>query len=82
MTTAPDSENRDTLITGDELARMPDHDLTELIDGRSRARVGRGDSVARKTGYRSEGDRVPGDRCPGGPDRGPDEWNDFRPSAE
>src|SRR5215467_5556923 len=34
MTTAQDSENHDTLITGDELARMPDHDLTELIDGR------------------------------------------------
>lgn len=34
MTTAQDSGNRDTLITGDELARMPDHDLTELIDGR------------------------------------------------
>jgi Uma2 family endonuclease len=34
MTTAHDSGNRDTLITGDELARMPDHDLTELIDGR------------------------------------------------
>jgi Uma2 family endonuclease len=34
MTTAQDSGNSDTLITGDELARMPDHDLTELIDGR------------------------------------------------
>ncbi len=34
MTTAQDSGNRDTLITGDELARMPDHELTELIDGR------------------------------------------------
>ena len=34
MTTAPDSGNHDTLITGDELARMPDHELTELIDGR------------------------------------------------
>src|SRR5215467_13035658 len=34
MTTAQDSENHDTLITGDELARMPDHELTELIDGR------------------------------------------------
>jgi len=34
MTTAQDPGNRDTLITGDELARMPDHDLTELIDGR------------------------------------------------
>jgi Uma2 family endonuclease len=34
MTTAQDSGNHDTLITGDELARMPDHDLTELIDGR------------------------------------------------
>jgi Uma2 family endonuclease len=34
MTTAHDSGNHDALITGDELARMPDHDLTELIDGR------------------------------------------------
>jgi Uma2 family endonuclease len=34
MTTAQDSGNHDTLITGDELARMPDHDLSELIDGR------------------------------------------------
>src|SRR5215510_8982762 len=34
MTTAHDSGNHDTLITGDELARMPDHELTELIDGR------------------------------------------------
>jgi Uma2 family endonuclease len=34
MTTAQDSGNHDALITGDELARMPDHDLTELIDGR------------------------------------------------
>jgi len=31
---AQDSGNHDVLITGDELARMPDHDLTELIDGR------------------------------------------------
>jgi Uma2 family endonuclease len=34
MTTAPDPGHRDTLITGDKLARMPHHDLTELIDGR------------------------------------------------
>jgi Uma2 family endonuclease len=34
MTAAPGSGNDDTLITGDELARMPDHELTELIDGR------------------------------------------------
>jgi Uma2 family endonuclease len=34
MTTAPGSGKDDALITGDELARMPDHDLTELIDGR------------------------------------------------
>jgi Uma2 family endonuclease len=34
MTTAQDSGNRDALITGDELARIPDHELTELIDGR------------------------------------------------
>jgi Uma2 family endonuclease len=34
MTTAQDSGNPDALITGDELARMPGHDLTELIDGR------------------------------------------------
>jgi Uma2 family endonuclease len=34
MTTAQGSENHDALITGDELARMPDHELTELIDGR------------------------------------------------
>jgi Uma2 family endonuclease len=34
MTTAQDSGNHDALITGDELARMPDHDLAELIDGR------------------------------------------------
>jgi len=34
MTTAQDSGNHDALITGDELARMPDHELTELIDGR------------------------------------------------
>src|SRR6516225_4959619 len=34
MTTAPDSGNRDALITGDELERMPEHELTELIDGR------------------------------------------------
>ncbi len=26
MTTAQDSGNHDTLITGDELARMPDHE--------------------------------------------------------
>jgi hypothetical protein len=34
MTTAQGSGKDDALITGDELARMPDHDLTELIDGR------------------------------------------------
>jgi Uma2 family endonuclease len=34
MTTAQDSGNHDVLITGDELAQMPDHELTELIDGR------------------------------------------------
>jgi Uma2 family endonuclease len=34
MTAAQNRGNHDTLITGDELARMPDHDLTELIDGR------------------------------------------------
>jgi Uma2 family endonuclease len=34
MTTAQGSGNHDTLITSDELARMPDHELTELIDGR------------------------------------------------
>jgi len=34
MATAQGPGNRDTLITGDELARMPDHELTELIDGR------------------------------------------------
>jgi Uma2 family endonuclease len=34
MTTAQGSGNHDTLISGDELARMPDHELTELIDGR------------------------------------------------
>jgi Uma2 family endonuclease len=34
MTTAQGSGNHDALITGDELARMPDHELTELIDGR------------------------------------------------
>jgi hypothetical protein len=34
MSTAEGPRNHDTLITGDELARMPDHDLTELIDGR------------------------------------------------
>jgi Uma2 family endonuclease len=34
MTTAQGSDKHDALITGDELARMPDHDLTELIDGR------------------------------------------------
>jgi len=34
MTTAQDSGNHDALITGDELARMPGHDLTELVDGR------------------------------------------------
>jgi Uma2 family endonuclease len=34
MTTAQGSGEHDALITGDELARMPDHELTELIDGR------------------------------------------------
>src|SRR5262245_5520678 len=34
MAAAPDHGHRDTLVTGDELARMPDHELTELIDGR------------------------------------------------
>ena len=34
MSNAPDSGEHDGLITGDELARMPDHDLSELIDGR------------------------------------------------
>jgi Uma2 family endonuclease len=34
MTTAPGSNDSDVLITGDELARMPEHELTELIDGR------------------------------------------------
>jgi Uma2 family endonuclease len=34
MTTAPGSGDHDALVTGDELARMPDHELTELIDGR------------------------------------------------
>jgi Uma2 family endonuclease len=34
MTTAPDHGQHDALITGDELARMPEHELTELIDGR------------------------------------------------
>jgi len=34
MTTAQDPGQHDALIAGDELARMPDHELTELIDGR------------------------------------------------
>lgn len=34
MTTAQDLGKHDALITGDELARMPDHELIELIDGR------------------------------------------------
>src|ERR1043165_1574941 len=34
MPTAQGPDNHDVLITGDELARMPDHELTELIDGR------------------------------------------------
>jgi Uma2 family endonuclease len=34
MTTAQGSGNHDMLITGEELARMPDHEHTELIDGR------------------------------------------------
>jgi Uma2 family endonuclease len=34
MTGARQSGGSDALITGEELARMPDHDLCELIDGR------------------------------------------------
>jgi Uma2 family endonuclease len=34
MTSAGSLGNQPTLVTGDELARMPDHDLCELIDGR------------------------------------------------
>jgi Uma2 family endonuclease len=34
MSDAPGSGEHDTLVTGDELSRMPDHDLSELIDGR------------------------------------------------
>jgi Uma2 family endonuclease len=34
MSGARQSGASDALITGDELARMPDHDLCELIDGR------------------------------------------------
>ena len=34
MTTARGAGEREKLITGDELARLPDHDLCELIDGR------------------------------------------------
>ena len=34
MTAARQSDASDALITGEELARMPDHDLCELIDGR------------------------------------------------
>ena len=34
MSDAQGSGAHDTLITGDELALMPDHDLSELIDGR------------------------------------------------
>ena len=34
MTAARQSDTSDALITGEELARMPDHDLCELIDGR------------------------------------------------
>ena len=34
MTGAKPSDADGMLITGDELARMPDHDLCELIDGR------------------------------------------------
>jgi Uma2 family endonuclease len=34
MTAARQSGASDALITGEELARMPDHDLCELIDGR------------------------------------------------
>src|SRR5262249_54264386 len=34
MTTAQGPGNHDALITGHALARMPDHELTELLDGR------------------------------------------------
>ena len=34
MTSARGVGEHETLITGDELARMPDHDLCELVDGR------------------------------------------------
>ena len=34
MTTAPRVGEHEPLITGDELALMPDHDLCELVDGR------------------------------------------------
>lgn len=34
MTGARGPGEHETLITGDELARMPDHDLCELVDGR------------------------------------------------
>jgi Uma2 family endonuclease len=34
MTDAQRSDAADALITGDDLARMPDHDLCELVDGR------------------------------------------------
>src|SRR5262245_39453052 len=34
MTTARGLGRQEPLITGDELARMPDHDLCELVDGR------------------------------------------------
>ena len=34
MTGARGPGEHETLITGDELARMPDHELCELVDGR------------------------------------------------
>ena len=34
MTDAHDAGRHDAVITGDELARMPDHELSELVDGR------------------------------------------------
>ena len=34
MTAARQSDGNDALITGEELAEMPNHDLCELIDGR------------------------------------------------
>ena len=34
MTTARGIGEHEKVITGDELARMPNHDLCELVDGR------------------------------------------------